>query len=130
MEPIYAYFCSVKKQTDHQTVSIAMKIAYIVYRDNGPFSFADVEHDSLLRFLRKKGLNIHQEAWADEQVDWEQYQCIVMKSPWDYVEKAEAFYAWLEKMKQLNILLLNDADIVKWNCDPLTSVVPGTLSNP
>ena len=94
-----------------------MKIAYIVYSIEGPFSFADVEHNELLHFLQQKGFDIHKEAWADESVHWEQYQCIILKSPWDYVEKPAAFYAWLQKITELNILLLNPADIVKPNCD-------------
>ncbi|HYE53731.1 MAG TPA: hypothetical protein VD996_02775 [Chitinophagaceae bacterium] len=94
-----------------------MKIAYIVYRDNGPFSFADKEHDSLLQFLQDKRLDIHLEAWADETVDWKKYQCIVLKSPWDYVDKPQQFYTWLNYIKQLGVTLLNPANIVQWNCD-------------
>ncbi|HYF33502.1 MAG TPA: hypothetical protein VD993_20400 [Chitinophagaceae bacterium] len=94
-----------------------MRIAYIVYSTEGPFSFADTEHDELLHFLQQQGLDIHKEAWADKSVQWEQYHCIVLKSPWDYVEKPQVFYAWLDKMTALNIALLNPADVVQWNCD-------------
>ncbi|HEY0680168.1 MAG TPA: hypothetical protein VGD17_17910 [Chitinophagaceae bacterium] len=94
-----------------------MKIAYIVYRDNGPFSFADQEHEQMLQFLRDKGLDAHEEAWANESVNWQEYECVILKSPWDYVEKPEAFFNWLQKMRELNILLLNSAEIVEWNSD-------------
>ena len=92
-----------------------MRIAYIVYTENGPFSFAGTEHDSVLQYLKDKGLDIHKEEWSDESVDWKQYQCIVLKSPWDYVAKTELFYSWLDKIQGLQILLLNDANIVRWN---------------
>lgn len=92
-----------------------MKIAYIFYSDGGPLS--DKEHELLLQFLQGKGLNIHRENWDDVTVDWKQYQCIVLKSPWDYVFKTKLFYEWLDSMQRLNILMMNSAEIVKWNSD-------------
>jgi glutathione synthase/RimK-type ligase-like ATP-grasp enzyme len=94
-----------------------MKLAYVVYTDSGPFAFADKEHDSLLEYLRANGLDIHKEAWSDESVHWQQYDCIILKSPWDYVAKTARFYAWLHTIEQQKIRLLNPAAIVKWNID-------------
>jgi len=99
---------------DSKPIFAGVKLAYIFYDDGGPLS-ADREHYVLLQFLQEKGLDIHKEEWTDKTVDWRQYQCIVLKSPWDYVAKTELFYEWLDKMKQLNIPMLNNADIVKWN---------------
>lgn len=100
---------------DSKTIFACVKIAYVYYEDGGPLS--DKEHELLLQFLQAKGLNIHKENWDDGSVDWMQYQCIVLKSPWDYVFKTKLFYEWLDKIKQLNILMLNSADIIKWNSD-------------
>lgn len=94
-----------------------MKIAYIVYIDREPSSYVDTEHDSLLQYLKDKGLDIHKEEWSDENASWEQYSCIVLKSPWDYVAKTQQFYRWLEKIKSLGIALHNPADVVRWNSD-------------
>jgi glutathione synthase/RimK-type ligase-like ATP-grasp enzyme len=94
-----------------------MQFAYIVYAPGGDYSFADVEHNGLLDFLKQKGLDIRKEDWDDERVDWSQYQCIILKSPWDYVEKMQLFDKWLKKIEGLNILLLNPAAIVRWNAD-------------
>lgn len=92
-----------------------MKIAYIVYSDNS--AYTDTEHDSLLQYLKDKGLDIHKEEWANENADWRQYSCIVLKAPWDYVAKTQQFYRWLEKIKSLDIPLHNPAGIVRWNSD-------------
>lgn len=94
-----------------------MKIAFVFYTEEGPLSYGDEEHYFLLRFLQQKGLDIHKEAWADDSVQWQQYDCIVLRSPWDYVEKPTQFYQWLDRMSELNIFILNPPDIVKWNCD-------------
>jgi glutathione synthase/RimK-type ligase-like ATP-grasp enzyme len=92
-----------------------VKIAYIVYGDNS--AYTDTEHDSLLQYLRHKGLDIYKEEWSDENVHWQQYSAIVLKAPWDYVFKTNQFYRWLEKIKSLNVPLHNPPDIVRWNSD-------------
>lgn len=94
-----------------------MRFAYIVYAPGGDYSFADAEHNGLLEFLKQKGLDITKENWDDEAVDWSRYQCVILKSPWDYVEKMELWNEWLNKMASMNILLLNPASIVQWNSD-------------
>lgn len=93
-----------------------VKLAYIVYNDkDDPFPYP--EHDQLLHYLQNKGLDIQHEEWSDESVDWKKYSCIVFKCPWDYVAKTNLFYQWLDKIKSLDIPLLNPADVVKWNSD-------------
>ena len=94
-----------------------MRLAYVFFSAAGHPSSVDEEHEYLLHFLQQKGLDIHKAAWADETVQWEQFNCIILKSPWDYVEKPTLFYAWLDQMTELNIPVLNPADIVEWNCD-------------
>lgn len=94
-----------------------MRFAYVVYSPGGDYSFADAEHNGLLHFLKEKGLDVRREDWDNPQVDWTQYGCIILKSPWDYVEKMDLFDAWLRQISELNILLLNPATIVRWNCD-------------
>lgn len=94
-----------------------MKLAYVVFSIEGQYAFPEQEHDFLLNFLQQKGLNIQRNAWSDETIDWTQFDCIVLKAPWDYVEKPIQFYQWLDEMALQNIPLLNPADIVKWNCD-------------
>ena len=77
-------------RTHSKTIFAGVKIACIFYFDGGPLSAE--EHELLLEFLKGKGLDIHKESWDDETVDWKQYQCIVLKSPWDYIFKTKLFY--------------------------------------
>ncbi|RZL48593.1 MAG: hypothetical protein EOP00_08820, partial [Pedobacter sp.] len=96
-----------------------MNIALVTYQDNGKYHVINVqnEDDALLDFLKSKGLSITKEIWNDENVKWEAYDLAIIKSPWDYFDLIEDFYAWLTKLKSLNIKLLNPIDIVKWNAD-------------
>jgi len=96
-----------------------MKIALVTYQDNGKYHVINVqnEDDTLLDFLKSKDLTITKEIWNDKQVKWEEYDLAIIKSPWDYFDLIEGFYAWLAKLKNLNIKLLNPIDILKWNAD-------------
>lgn len=96
-----------------------MKIALVTYQDNGKYHVINVqnEDDTLIDFLKAKGLDITKEIWNDEKVNWESYDLAIIKSPWDYFDLIEDFYAWLGKLESKNVRLLNPIDIVKWNAD-------------
>lgn len=57
--------------------------------------------------------------WDDDQVDWSQFDLIVMKTPWDYVVKIDAFNAWLNKLEKLNVRVLNPIDFMRWNSNKI-----------
>lgn len=96
-----------------------MKIALVTYQDNGKYHVINVqnEDDTLIDFLKSKELNITKEIWNDEKVNWENYDLAIIKSPWDYFDLIEDFYAWLAQLESKNVRLLNPIDIVKWNAD-------------
>lgn len=96
-----------------------MKIALVTYKDNGKYHLINVanEDDTLLDFLKAKEYHITKEIWNDAEVKWENYDLVILKSPWDYFDLIEDFYTWLTKLEHQKIRLLNPIDIVKWNAD-------------
>jgi len=93
-----------------------MKIAYISCHDHEQYSVGyDDEESLLLAFLRGKGINIVRRVWDDTSVDWKEYGLIVLKSPWDYHEKFEAFGQWLDMLEAEKVRLLNPVETVRWN---------------
>ncbi|GAB3828767.1 hypothetical protein GCM10028895_42700 [Pontibacter rugosus] len=78
---------------------------------------SEEENSRLYDLLSQKGLNITLEIWDDPAVDWSKYDVVVLKSPWDYFDKITAFYAWLDKLEQLGVRVLNPTSIVRWNTD-------------
>lgn len=94
------------------------QIALITYTDTGNYSgISDAENSKLYDLLKEKGLNISFQIWDDPAVDWSRFDLIVLKSPWDYFDKIDAFYAWLDKLESLNVRVLNPVEIVRWNAD-------------
>lgn len=80
---------------------------------------ADTEDDRLNRFLESKGHEVSFQVWTNEQVDWTQFDVLIIKSPWDYFDKIDAFYSWLDKVEQLNCRVLNPVETLRWNADKI-----------
>lgn len=113
---VYPWNCKKTKLHCAGNQTYNMRIAYICYGEKLLEGLSD-EDTLLLNFLQKKGLDIHREVWTDIEVNWQQYELVILKSPWDYIDKIDAFYSWLSKLERLNIKLLNPYDIVRWNSD-------------
>ncbi|MEU4561515.1 hypothetical protein AB0F72_24290 [Actinoplanes sp. NPDC023936] len=63
--------------------------------------------------LRERGVVVEAVRWDDESADWSRYDLTVIRSPWDYVERRDAFVAWAQRVPRL----VNPASIVEWNTD-------------
>lgn len=80
-------------------------------------SLQDFEcYDSLvIEPLKKLGWNSREVSWREQQVDWNEFDAVIIRSPWDYQDHSEAFLKVLSKIDQSNARLLNGLDLVKWN---------------
>lgn len=94
-----------------------MNIALVTYNDNGLYTSSLNEDDQLIQFLKSKELNVEKVIWNNPQVVWENFDLVILKSPWDYFDLIEDFYQWLNKLKSQNIKLLNPVDTIQWNAD-------------
>ncbi|AHM63344.1 hypothetical protein D770_25495 [Flammeovirgaceae bacterium 311] len=94
-----------------------MRIAYVCYNSEGKYPDIEQENNLLLAYLQQKDLDIHKEIWTDPAVDWQQYDLVLLKAPWDYFDKFTLFKQWLNKLEQLEVNLLNPVTVVRWNSD-------------
>ncbi|MBC6991262.1 RimK family alpha-L-glutamate ligase [Hymenobacter sp. BT491] len=96
-----------------------MNVALVTYEPVTLYTAAHVEdEDALLaNFLRAKGHAVTFEIWTDAAVDWRHYDAVVLKSPWDYFDRVQEFYAWLDRLRHLGVQLLNPVEVVRWNSD-------------
>jgi len=76
------------------------------------------EDDLLLKAaLQEIGIAGVPSVWSDAQVDWDAFDAVVVRSPWDYFERTGEFRAWLDTRIASGGLLCNSADILDWNYD-------------
>lgn len=93
------------------------KIALVTYKKQEKFN-QGVSHDEeadLIKFLKGKGLDVISCIWNDSTVDWSIFNVALIKSPWDYHNHLSEFLSWAEKLKNLDIQLLNPFEIIEWN---------------
>jgi hypothetical protein len=63
--------------------------------------------------LRARGADVDAVRWDDPAADWARYDLAVLRSPWDYPARRDAFVAWAHRVPRL----ANPADVVEWNTD-------------
>jgi len=55
--------------------------------------------------------------WSDPSIDWTSFDALIMRSPWDYFERAAEFRAWLDARIAERVLMCNSREILDWNFD-------------
>ncbi|KXI29741.1 ATP-grasp domain-containing protein [Paraglaciecola hydrolytica] len=65
--------------------------------------------------LQKLGWQAEHVSWRKPDVDWSNYDVVVIRSTWDYQSDASAFLACLETIEASSARLENPLKLVKWN---------------
>jgi hypothetical protein len=52
--------------------------------------------------------------WDDPAVDWDAFDVVLLRNPWDYIVRRDAFLAWAER---IGPRLRNPPEVVRWNTD-------------
>ena len=73
----------------------------------------DQDLEATLAALGGRGFSASAASWDDPNVDWSQFDLVVVRSTWDYVERREAFLEWARSIERI----ANPADILEWNTD-------------
>ncbi|GAA4003422.1 hypothetical protein GCM10022408_13730 [Hymenobacter fastidiosus] len=96
-----------------------MHIALVTCQSLAQYAAPTVDDEDalLLRYLRDKGHVVTAEIWSDPAVDWLAYDRVVLKSPWDYFDRVQEFYTWLDQLETSGVPLLNPVARVRWNSD-------------
>ncbi|MFM7852840.1 MAG: RimK family alpha-L-glutamate ligase [Flammeovirgaceae bacterium] len=69
----------------------------------------------LIDLFAAKGICITPLVWNDPSIDWKHYDCLLLRSIWDYHLHIEEFFAWLNLLEKQNVTTLNPLEVVNWN---------------
>lgn len=73
-------------------------------------------HDHLTYVpLEKLGWSVAEIPWNDPAVDWNQFEAVVIRSPWDYQKTPGEFLQVLATIDASRARLLNPLEICRWN---------------
>ena len=76
----------------------------------------DVDLPLQLIAFANAGIDLVQAAWENETVAWDLFDLIVVRSPWNYVEKLDSFRNWLGDRRGL-MTFHNPVELIEWNID-------------
>jgi len=68
----------------------------------------------LIAALRRLGANAIPVLWHSSVIDWGGFDCVVVRSCWDYHLRLPEFLAWLDG---LAVMTINYPRLIKWNAD-------------
>ncbi|MBW4702204.1 MULTISPECIES: RimK family alpha-L-glutamate ligase [unclassified Micromonospora] len=96
--------------THHQSTRGKPRVALVTCA-----RFADLYPDDrlVLAPLAARDVTVEAAVWDDPRVDWEGYDLVVLRSPWDYAPRRDEFVTWARTVPTL----ANPADVVEWNTD-------------
>lgn len=69
----------------------------------------------LLEPMQRYGWHVQTVSWLDQQVDWNTFDTVIIRSCWDYQDKPEQFLAVLASIEQSSARLENPLEVVHWN---------------
>lgn len=69
----------------------------------------------LLEPLADRGWSAETVSWRNRQVDWDQFDAVLIRSPWDYQKDPRSFFEVLQKIDRSSAVLENKLDLVEWN---------------
>ena len=76
-------------------------------------SYVDPEPRQAVELLRSRGRDADVAVW-DSDVDWSDYDLVVIRSTWDYFERLEEFLAWVDRVG-VQSRIINPPDVIRWN---------------
>jgi glutathione synthase/RimK-type ligase-like ATP-grasp enzyme len=65
--------------------------------------------------LRGRGHEVDEVPWSAPGIEWSRYALVVIRTPWDYTQRPDAFLDVLARIEALGVPLENPRSIVAWN---------------
>ena len=75
-----------------------------------------VEQELLKSALEAQGLKVDITYWDNPSYKWQQTKSVLFRTVWDYFERYNEFWEWLEQVKT-KTRLINSYELIKWNID-------------
>ncbi len=76
----------------------------------------EVDDRPLWAALRARGHEIAHPSWDDAEVEWGDFDAVLIRTTWDYMERREEFLSWAEWV-EVRSRLVHPPAIVRWNTD-------------
>ena len=75
-----------------------------------------LEQELLKSAFESQGLKVEITYWDNPSYEWQQTKSVLFRTVWDYFERFDEFWDWLEQVKT-KTRLINSYELIKWNID-------------
>lgn len=76
----------------------------------------DVDLPLQVTVFADSGIELVQAPWEDPTIDWDSFDLIVVRSPWNYVDRLDEFRHWLDSRRRMRTIH-NAVSLIEWNMD-------------
>lgn len=91
---------------------MSKKLALLTSIDHPQLTLGEVLLPPALRAL---GAQVQICVWDDPEVQWHEFDAVIVRCAWDYYKKLPAFLNLLTHLEQSGIPVLNDVQTLRWN---------------
>ena len=75
-----------------------------------------LEQELLKSAFESQGLKVDITYWDNPSYEWQKTKSVLFRTVWDYFERFDEFWEWLEQVKT-KTRLINSYELIKWNID-------------
>ena len=75
-----------------------------------------LEQELLKSAFESQGLKVDITFWDNPSYEWQETKSVFFRTIWDYFERFDEFWEWLEQVKT-KTRLINSYELIKWNID-------------
>ena len=75
-----------------------------------------LEQELLKSAFEAQGLKVDITYWDNPSYKWQRTKSVIFRTVWDYFERFDEFWEWLEQVKT-KTRLINSYELIKWNID-------------
>lgn len=92
----------------------ALRIGFVTFAG---FPEVAVDDQPLAEALRELGVEVRAIPWQEKDVNWSNFDQVLLRSCWDYHLHLTQFERWLDLLEQADCQVRNPLSLVRWNMD-------------
>jgi hypothetical protein len=92
-----------------------MRVAFVTTIDQDAIH-DDVDFPLQIVAFADSGIDLIQAPWEDRTIDWDSFDLVVVRSPWNYVDRLDDFRHWLDARRPMTTIH-NAVSLIEWNMD-------------
>ena len=92
-----------------------MRVAFVTTIDQDAIH-DDVDLPLQIVAFADSSIDLVQAPWEDRTIDWDSFDLVVVRSPWNYVDRLDEFRQWLDARRHMRTIH-NPMSLIEWNID-------------